>query len=360
MKIITVLGARPQFIKAAAVSRVFKDFDGIDEKIIHTGQHFDNNMSDIFFEEMSIPKPDYFLDINKLSHGKMTGKMLGGIEEVLLEEKPDLVMIYGDTNSTIAGALAAKKLHIKVAHVEAGLRSFNNAMPEEINRILTDRISDFLFCPTDQAIGNLKQEGFDHYDCTIVKNGDVMNDAALYYSQFSQEKSNIIEREGLTNNDFVLATIHRQENTDSIDNLQELITALNAINEDKKVVLPLHPRTKNIMQREGLSFNFKTIEPVGYFDMIELLKNCAMVLTDSGGLQKEAFYFQKHGIILRDQTEWTELIEGDYAELTGANHDKVMNAFDKLKTRQSDFSKNLYGGGNASKVIATSLIENMN
>lgn len=351
MKIVTVVGARPQFVKAAAVSRQLKQ-KGIQEVIVHTGQHFDKNMSNVFFDEMQIPTPDYLLEIHSLGHGAMTGRMMEKIEEVLLKEQPDALMVYGDTNSTLAGALAAKKLLIPVVHVEAGLRSFNMAMPEEINRILTDRISNILFCPTDSAVGNLVKEGFSSYDCTVIKNGDVMQDAALFYGAFSADKSAVINTLGLESKPFVLATFHRQENTDDDDNLREIVDSLNAINQTMEVVVPLHPRTKQKIESSGLTVAFTIIEPVGYFDMIELLKHCALVMTDSGGLQKEAYFFSKHCITMREQTEWVELIHGGYNVLTGASKEKILEMFDVMVNKTSDFSLDLYGGGSASERIA--------
>jgi UDP-GlcNAc3NAcA epimerase len=353
MKILTIIGARPQFVKAAAVSREIKNHSDITEIIVHTGQHFDKNMSDIFFEEMDIPKPHYNLAINSVGHGAMTGRMLEGIEEICIKEKPDVVMVYGDTNSTLAGALAAKKLHIKVAHVEAGLRSFNMQMPEEINRILTDRISDLLLCPTQQAVENLKAEGFDNFPCAIHLSGDVMQDAAMYYSQFSHEKSRIINQLKLENNNFILATIHRQENTDDLDKLKQIILALNTLQKERvRVVLPLHPRTKKIIESNNISVDFSIIPPVGYFDMIELIKHSKLVITDSGGLQKEAFFFKKQCITVREQTEWTELLDGGYNHLLPAQElEKLISVYDASLSKHLDFSLNLYGDGNAAKQI---------
>ncbi|MDP4687939.1 MAG: UDP-N-acetylglucosamine 2-epimerase (non-hydrolyzing), partial [Salibacteraceae bacterium] len=304
MKILTIVGARPQFIKAAALSRELKSRAGVEEILVHTGQHFDKNMSDVFFDEMNIPKPKYNLEINSLGHGAMTGRMLEGIEKLLLDEKPNMLLVYGDTNSTIAGALAAKKIHVPVGHVEAGLRSFNMRMPEEVNRILTDRISDHLFCPTDTAINNLKNEGFNDFDCKIHRSGDVMQDAALYYAQFSEEKSDVLAKLGNPKN-FVLTTIHRAENTDDPIRLTSIISALNEINKSQQVICPLHPRTRKILENLPEKPAFSIIDPVGYFDMIELLKHASLVMTDSGGLQKEAFFFQNACITMRDQTEWT-------------------------------------------------------
>lgn len=353
-KIITVVGARPQFIKAATLSRQFKLL-GIEEKIIHTGQHFDANMSEIFFDEMEIPKPAYQLDIHGVSHGAMTGRMLEGIEKILMTEKPDGVLVYGDTNSTLAGALAAAKLHIPVIHVEAGLRSFNMEMPEEINRILTDRISNALFCPTDTAVNNLMREGFDNMPIQIIKNGDVMQDAAMYYADKAQLKSDIIRKAGL--NKFVLATIHRQENTDNPENLKNIIEGLNAIHKEIPVVVPMHPRTRNILAQNYQLPDFTIIDPVGYFDMIMLLKSCEMVITDSGGVQKEAFFFAKHCITLREQTEWVELVENGFNLLVGSDIDKLRDAFDFFRTKKSDFSINLYGNGKAAEMAAAEIFK---
>jgi UDP-GlcNAc3NAcA epimerase len=251
-KIVTILGARPQFVKAAVLSRVILNHEEITEVIVHTGQHYDANMSDVFFAEMDIPKPSYNLDINGLGHGAMTGQMLEKIEEVLLKEKPDAVVVFGDTNSTIAGSLAAKKLQIKIIHIEAGLRSFNMEMPEEVNRILTDRISDLLLCPTDTAIENLQKEGFENLPIEIVKSGDIMKDAVEYYSEFSNQKSNVIETYGLETNEFVLATIHRQENTEDLDKLKSIFQGLTEIHKTKKIVIPLHPRTQELFWKRTI------------------------------------------------------------------------------------------------------------
>lgn len=347
--IITIVGARPQFVKAATLSRQFIKY-GVNEKILHTGQHFDSNMSKIFFEEMEIPEPAFHLDIHGLSHGAMTGRMLEGIEKVLIEEKPDGVLVYGDTNSTLAGALAASKLHIPVIHVEAGLRSFNMEMPEEINRILTDRISSVLFCPTDTAVNNLKREGFDQMPAQILKNGDVMQDAAIYYAAKAGQKSDIIR--DLKLQQFVLATLHRQENTDDPDKLQAIVSGLNTINKQVQVVVPLHPRTKQILQQLNINPEFTIIEPVGYFDMIMLLKSCELVVSDSGGVQKEAFFFGKHCITLREQTEWVELVDHGFNRLVGSDAEQLKDAFDFFRTKVSDFSLDLYGKGKAAEIAA--------
>lgn len=357
MKIFTVIGARPQFVKAAALSREFEKHDGIEEVIVHTGQHFDQKMSGIFFDEMQIPKPKYNLQINSLSHGAMTGRMLEGIEELLVKEKPDLLLVYGDTNSTIAGALAAKKIHIPVGHVEAGLRSFNMAMPEEINRILTDRISDLLLCPTQQAIENLNAEGFKNIDSEVLLVGDVMQDAALFYATISESRASVSKQINLPEK-FALATIHRAENTDDQIRLTQIVEGLNEIHRNEmEIILPLHPRTKKMLEKFSLNLDVNVIEPVGYFDMVELLKKSSLVLTDSGGLQKEAFFFESPCITLRDQTEWVELIENNVNMLAGANKMDILNAFTKMKNVKVDASLNLYGGGKASENIVTELLK---
>ncbi len=358
IKIVTVVGARPQFIKAASLSRMFAQTEQIEEVLIHTGQHFDMNMSDVFFEEMEIPKPAYNLAINKLGHGVMTGRMLEGIEAILLEEKPDLLLVYGDTNSTLAGALAAKKLHIKVAHVEAGLRSFNMQMPEEVNRILTDRIADFLFCPTDIAVENLMNEGFDKFDCDVVKCGDVMQDAAFYYAQRSADKLSILNKLNLSK--FGLVTLHRAENTDDKHKLTAIVNALNYVHANlTPLVLPLHPRTQSRLKDNQLQLNLHVIEPVGYFDMIELTKASTFVMTDSGGLQKEAYFFKKPCITLREQTEWVELIQAGVNVLVGADEAKIINAANQIiGSSLLDFDKELYGNGHACQTIVKHLLDN--
>lgn len=378
MKIVTVIGARPQFIKAATVSRAIalhnaatnEQRSTIQEIIVHTGQHFDANMSDIFFEEMQIPRPNYHLEINSMGHGAMTGRMLEKIEEVLLVEKPDYVMVYGDTNSTLAGALAAKKLHIKVVHIESGLRSFNMRMPEEINRILTDRISDILCCPTETAVKNLLDEGFKltsnskttNNDPLVINTGDVMQDAAQYYSNFSSEKSTIINALELEGKEFVLCTIHRAENTDDESRLRNIFQALLEISNELPVVLPLHPRTQKIIEtnlkdlRSAIHNKLIISQPVGYFDMIELLKHTKLVMTDSGGLQKEAYFFKKPCITLRDETEWVELVQTGVNQLVGADTDKIMEAVSCSKSLQF-CNDNLYGNGSASEGIVSRLMD---
>jgi len=358
LKIITIVGARPQFVKAAALSRKFQEYrSDICEVIIHTGQHFDKNMSDVFFEEMEIPQPHYNLNIHGLSHGAMTGQMLEGIEKILQDEKPDYVMVYGDTNSTIAGALAAKKLHIKVIHIEAGLRSFNMRMPEEVNRILTDRISDILYCPTQTAIDNLNKEGYKNIDTTYVLSGDLMQDTAIFYKEKSDKVSTIISDLGLTKGEFVLGTIHRAENTDNETRLKSIVSALNTINTTTKVVVPLHPRTAKILKSKGIAVEFTIIDPVGYFDMLQLIAECKLVMTDSGGLQKEAYFFNKYCITLRDETEWVELISNGYNTIVGADGDKIITAANEYLGKTFHKTAELYGGGTAAHNMCEHLIQ---
>ena len=353
-KILTIVGARPQFVKAAALSRQFTK-QSIQEVIVHTGQHFDENMAAIFFKQMNIPEPKYNLGIHSLSHGAMTGRMLEEIEKVLQAEKPDYLVVFGDTNSTIAGALAASKLHIKVAHVEAGLRSFNMQMPEEINRILTDRVSDVLFCPTETAMKNLKAEGFDNFKSKIVNSGDVMFDVALYYSKISANHSSIVNNLNLEEKPFLLATLHRQENTDDLERLSSILSAFNELSENYRIVLPIHPRTRKIIEREKFNLNFTPMEPVGYFDIIELLKHCSFVITDSGGLQKEAFFFKKHCLVIRDETEWTELVDLGYNFIVGTQTQNIVGKAFQLEESKVTFDAKPYGNGDASVKIAEAL-----
>lgn len=348
-KLLTVIGARPQFIKASVVSNVLLKKNVIEETIVHTGQHFDENMSNIFFNELNIPKPAYQLDINGKSHGQMTGEMLAAIEKILLNEKPDALMVYGDTNSTLAGALAASKLHIPVIHIEAGLRSFNMKMPEEINRILTDQVSKILFCPTSAAINNLQAEGFNQKNTLIELSGDVMQDSALYFKQFAKKP----DIEYLSTNNFILATLHRAENTDNIQRLKQIIDAINHIHHTiAPVILPLHPRTRNVLNKEKIHLHACVIDPIGYLEMIWLLNHCQLVLTDSGGIQKEAFFFHKPCVTMRDQTEWIELIDNGANKLAGANTDLIIELVKEMLNQPIKDPQKIYGGGTASVFIA--------
>lgn len=345
MKIVTIIGARPQFIKAAVISREIQKDESIEEIIVHTGQHYDANMSEIFFKEMDIPKPHYNLGINHLSHGAMTGQMIEKIEEILLKEKPDWTLVYGDTDSTLAGALAASKLHIKIAHIEAGLRSFNMNMPEEINRILTDRLSTILFCPSEQAIKNLQDEGFNTFPCKIIKTGDVMYDAAMYYKAKSKKPTYKIPK------NYILCTIHRAENTDSTDNITNIFSALEEIASFTPIVIPLHPRTQSALNKIDYNYNSSNITfipPVGYFEMLWLISYSNLIMTDSGGLQKEAYFFKKKCITLRDETEWIELLHNNCNILVGANKEKIIETEKEMRhNTNADFSAKLYGDSKA-------------
>ena len=353
MKIATIIGARPQFIKAASLSRVILKTEHVEEIIVHTGQHFDTNMSSVFFEEMQIPEPKYNLDINSLNHGAMTGRMLEKIEEVLVQEKPDWLLVYGDTNSTLAGALAAKKLHIKVAHVEAGLRSFNMDMPEEVNRILTDRISNVLFCPTTEAINNLNNEGFGNIDALVVNVGDIMYDSALFYSDLA--KNNIKYN---TKEKYILATIHRAENTDDEVKLRNIFKAFDKVHNTYEVILPLHPRTKKYLEKYQIETAITLIEPIGYLEMVNLTKNSIGVITDSGGLQKEAYFFHKRCFTLRDQTEWVELIKAGCNQLINVKNDDIAAIILENLSIIPDFSNQIYGDGKTSEKIIEVLKNN--
>lgn len=311
MNILTIVGARPQFIKAAAVSRVAAEIEGVEEQIVHTGQHYDPGLSDVFFDELAIPAPAHHLGVGSNSHGVQTGEMLSKIEDILLADRPDWVLVYGDTNSTLAGALAAAKLHIPVAHVEAGLRSFNRRMPEEVNRVLTDHTATLLFAPTEGAAARLVREGISEGQVRLV--GDVMYDVALYYGAKARRESNVLDRLGLEPGGFALATVHRAENTDDADRLRVVFESLKAFTRETPVILPLHPRTRAALERESLmglaQHSVRIVDPVGYLDMVRLEQGARLVITDSGGVQKEAFFAGTPCVTLRDETEWTELVD---------------------------------------------------
>ena len=359
-KIVTVLGTRPQFIKASAVSRVIRsDFvSQIEEVLVHTGQHYDENMSNVFFDELGLPSPAYNLEISQENHGAMTGRMLEGIEKVLLKEKPDWVLIYGDTNSTLAAALAAAKLHIRVAHVEAGLRSFNNLMPEEINRKIVDHISTLLFCPTQTAENNLSSEGILH---GVYNVGDVMYDVAKHFHGEAAKNVDILKRLGLTDNQFALATCHRAENTDNRDKLARIFEALGKISKEIPVVLPLHPRTKKMIEDYRLETVLKSlvsIGPVSYLEMIALENASRFILTDSGGLQKEAFFFGIPCITLREETEWKETVDHGMNVLCGADTGKIVLESQKLLNSSPSAEEAPYGNGDSATKILKFLMTN--
>jgi UDP-GlcNAc3NAcA epimerase len=380
IKIVTIIGARPQIIKAAALSRAIKKrfSNQITEVIVHTGQHYDENMSQVFFDELGIPEPNYNLNVGSGSHGKQTATMISGIEEILMQEKPKAIVLYGDTNSTLAGAIAASKIHIPVVHIEAGLRSFNKAMPEEVNRIMCDHVSTLLFSPTKTGFANLVNEGFKidtmkPYSVNnpkIYHSGDVMYDNSLYFSEVAEIKTTIISKNKLEKNKFILATIHRNNNTDEPLRLNALFNALYKISEGHQldILLPLHPRTAKL-----LSFNleaelyskikankhFKIIEPVSFLEMIALEKNCKIVMTDSGGVQKEAFYFEKPCVILRPETEWVELVECGAAIITDADEQKIIGAFNLLTSKIRLLFPKLYGDGKAAEFICEEMLSNL-
>jgi UDP-GlcNAc3NAcA epimerase len=380
MKIVTIVGARPQFIKAVAVSRAIQEFNKrsqtqlyenrqIQGILVHTGQHYDYMMDKVFFEELRLPKPDYHLRVGSGSHAKQTGMMLERIEIVLKKENPKIVVVYGDTNSTLAGALAAAKLKIPVAHVEAGLRSYNPAMPEEINRLLTDHLSTFLFCPTDQAVLNLLKEGIKDGRTRIVKNiGDVMYDSILYYSKIAEKKSTILHdlslvnpQSGIRNRQYYLATLHRAENTDDPKKLKSIFGALNEIGGKAPVILPLHPRTKKMMKVYRLFSKFKNIkfiEPVSYLDMLQLEKNAKAILTDSGGVQKESYWFGVPCFTLREETEWVETIKSKWNSLVGTEAKRIVKKVRHMEGRGRYLKgKGIFGDGKASQKIVRILIK---
>jgi len=371
-KIITVIGARPQIIKAAAISRAVRNHfsNSIEEVIVHTGQHYDQNMSDIFFQEMGIPQPNYNLAVGSGNHGAQTAKMIEGLEQIILKEQPNAVLLYGDTNSTLAGAVAASKLHIPVVHVEAGLRSYNKSMPEEINRIMCDHASTLLFSPTAQGMENLAKEGFDLHrkgpysaDAPGVFHcGDIMLDNSLHYAQQMGEKTAYLEQLGLEKNSFILVTVHRDHNTDVAERLSSIVRALTdiAVQNAQTIVLPLHPRTrKKLSELDGgkwdevlrTNSSIKIIEPASFLEMIALESNCSFIITDSGGVQKEAFFFQKPCVILRPQTEWVEIVANGNARLADADYDRIMRGYNDLREKTDFTWPSLFGDGKAAEFI---------
>lgn len=358
MKILTIIGARPQFIKAAIVNHALKQSPTINEILVHTGQHFDENMSNIFFSELDIEKPKYNLGIGGGLHGAMTGAQLAAIEDILIKEKPDWLLVYGDTNSTLAGALAASKLHIPVAHIEAGLRSFNRKMPEEINRVITDHISELLFAPTSIAIQHLQKEGIRQNKCHLI--GDVMLDAALFYGEKAKKTSKILSTLKIKHRDYVLATVHRAENTDDLQRLKNILSALKKVSETLPVICPLHPRTRQLIEQHGLKKmlgeNVRLIEPVGYLDMVMLEQNAVVIATDSGGVQKEAFFYHVPCVTLRDETEWVELVEAGWNKLTPPlNSDDIAQAIlSAIGTQGSPITP--YGDGRATQHLKDILL----
>ena len=379
IKLLTIIGARPQIIKAAALSRAIRTHfaEQIEEVIVHTGQHYDEGMSAVFFEELGVPKENYNLNIGSKSHGHQTGQMLAGIEDILLKEKPDALVVYGDTNSTLAGALAAAKLLIPVIHIEAGLRSFNKSMPEEINRIGADHVSTLLFSPSETGFVNLVREGFEPTNAgpytadnpKIYHCGDLMLDNSLYFGDISDKKSTVINQLGLKGKNFILATIHRNANTDDANRLSALFLALNniSIENNLPVVLPLHPRTRKMLDthlhievKTAVEKNtaFMITDPVGFLDMVALEKQAQMVITDSGGVQKEAYFFKKPCIILRPETEWVEIVDAGAAILVDADYGRTMEAFEELKDKQIDY-KPIFGDGKAAEFMCEEILKHI-
>lgn len=380
-KILTVIGARPQIIKSAAFSRAVRTrfTSQLEEIIVHTGQHYDENMSAVFFDEMSIPQPDYNLGVGSASHGKQTAEMIVELEQIMLKEKPDAMLVYGDTNSTLAGAVAASKIHVPIIHVEAGLRSFNKSMPEEVNRIVCDHLSTLLFSPTKLGYQNLINEGFseDKELCTvdspnIYHCGDIMFDNTLHFSALAEETNTVLDQHDLRESPFFLSTIHRGANTDSPENLSSIFEALLTILDhfdQHQLVLPLHPRTKKCMENNLTDFlqnridkqkRFRLIDPVSYLNILSLEKNCELVITDSGGLQKEAFFNEKPCVILRPETEWVEIVENGNAIIADSNSEKIVTAVKELMGKKAQLTyPRLYGDGKAAEFIASEIIRNL-
>ena len=374
MKIVTVIGARPQFIKAAPVSRALRKY-GIREVLVHTGQHYDHAMSKVFFQELCLAEPDYNLGVGSLSQGAQTGKMIEKIEGVLIKERPDIVLVYGDTNSTLAGALAAAKIHIPVAHVEAGLRSYNRSMPEEINRVLTDHISALLFSPTGNAIRNLRNEGFSNIiskgdlisgrvslqkakgPC-VVNTGNVMFDSVQYNLVRAHQQSSILRQLGLETKQYYLATVHRAENTDDLSRLGTIFSALKSIGKRLPVVIPLHPRTRKLLPRLNVKKGVMVIDPLSYIDMLALSESARVILTDSGGLQKEAFFLNVPCVTLRDETEWTETVKSRMNVLAGTSIRRITTALHVQECRSDSRKKvGYFGDGKAAEKIAHCIVK---
>ena len=376
MKIITVVGARPQIIKAAAISRAIENnFPQIEEIILHTGQHYDQNMSEVFFEELNIPKPTINLNVGSSSHGKQTAKMIEQIEDVLVQHKPNAIVVYGDTNSTLASAVAASKIHVPIVHIEAGLRSFNKKMPEEINRIMCDHASTLLFSPTQTGYQNLINEGFSKTiskkataDCpNIYHCGDVMYDNSIHFSKLSEQKSSILSDLGIENNPFILATVHRNDNTDDPQKLNEIFSSFLKLTEENNIqlILPLHPRTMKMKEtllnetvKEQLrnSSLIKIIPPASFLDIISLEKNASLIITDSGGIQKEAYFFKKPCIILRPQTEWVEIVEAKSAVIADTNQEKILNAVNNYLHNENLAFPPVFGDGKAAEFILNKMV----
>lgn len=377
MKIITIVGARPQFIKAAAINRSFRlNHTGqVQELLLHTGQHYDANMSEVFFTELELDQPAFRLQVGSGNHGQQTGEMLSGIENILLTEKPDAVIVYGDTNSTLAGAVAAAKLHIPVIHIEAGIRSFNKAMPEEVNRVLTDHVSSLLFSPTDSGIANLAKEGITTTGEGTANNpkayrcGDIMLDNSLYFAT-KQQGADLLAKVGVAGKPFILATVHRNSNTDVPERLASIMRGIMSAASSKQweVVLPLHPRTLKMLQQQENARLWDEMqkasylhitEPLGYMDMVVLESQCELIMTDSGGVQKEAYFFHKPCIVLRPETEWVELLAAGACMLADADSDRITWAFNELSQAKKNDWPSLYGDGHAADFITATIVQHL-
>ncbi|MBQ8958840.1 MAG: UDP-N-acetylglucosamine 2-epimerase (non-hydrolyzing) [Bacteroidales bacterium] len=376
MKIVTIIGARPQIIKAAALSRAIRNHfaDRIQEVIVHTGQHYDENMSQVFFDELQIPRLDYNLNVGSASHGVQTARMTEDIEALLIKEQPDFIVLYGDTNSTLAGAVAAAKIHVPIVHIEAGLRSFNKSMPEEINRIVCDHCSTLLFTPTQAGFDNLKREGFpiDNEGPYTIDNpkvyhcGDIMYDNSLHFSTIAEEKTNIIHRLDLEGKPFILATIHRDSNTDHAERLNPIFNALLRLAEDNIIVLPLHPRTAKTLktnldtEKQTLLFshaNIRLVPPVSFLEMVALERHAQLVMTDSGGVQKEAYFFKKPCIILRPETEWVEIVATGNAILADADEGRIMQAWQHFESHPATDFPPIFGDGHAAEFMLEKMLQ---
>jgi len=375
MKLVTIIGARPQIIKAAALSRAIRSHyaDQIQEVIVHTGQHYDDNMSQVFFDELEIPQPNYNLHVGSASHGVQTARMIEGIEALLMKEQPDFIVLYGDTNSTLAGTVAAAKIHVPIVHIEAGLRSFNKSMPEEINRIMCDHCSTLLFSPTLAGLENLRREGFpiDNDGPYTIDNpkvyhcGDIMYDNSLHFAHIAEQKTDIIQRLALTDKPFILATIHRDSNTDHPERLSAIFMALIQLSKECHIVLPLHPRTakfmksnldKSLQKQISSCLNIQIIPPVSFLEMIALERHAQLAVTDSGGVQKEAYFFQKPCIILRPETEWVEIVETGNAILADADENRIMQAWQHFKGNPPTVFPEIFGDGHAAEFMLEQML----
>lgn len=362
MKIVTIVGARPQFIKTAMISLAFEKYPDVEEIIVHSGQHFDQNMSEIFFQQMKIKTPKYFLDLNGLSHGAMIGRMIEEIEKILIVEKPNYVVVFGDTNTTLAGAISAKKLNIKIVHIEAGVRNFDEEMPEEANRYLVDRMSNINFCCTSLGVKNLEIEGYfsENINSKVLNHGDVMFDATLHFKNIAMNDVSFWKSLNLEFNKYVLCTIHRASNTDDEEILTSIVNSLNEINKSISVVFPIHPRTKQKINQLNLEMNFKVLNPLGYFEMLQLIENCKYVLTDSGGVIREAYFLRKPSLLVLEQPLWSELVSAEVSLNCKPIEEEIHMAFERLREIKISDTNNIFGNGKAADLIVKSIYDDFN